>query len=335
MSMKILFIANYKEGVGGISGQVAALQQHLREEGHTADIFSTMGSFWARLKMPGKLYRMIRNYDVVHVHCCSNWGFLPAVLGVRYAKKNNKRTILTYHGGGAERFFSKNKRLISHVLRQTDKNIVLSGFLGTVFDRYQIPYTIVPNIIELDSSAYRKRTRLNPSFICIRTHEKIYNIPCILKAFQLVLEKVPDAKLTLVGGGSLHNEFKQQVQGMGLKSVIFTGRVDNSRIYSLLDQADIMVSAPTVDNMPVSLLEAMNAGLLVISSKVGGVPYMIKDLGNGLLFPSNDHVALAQKMLWALDNQERSLAIVDAAHNEVLKYNWKSIRSKILSIYSE
>ena len=138
-----------------------------------------------------------------------------------------------------------------------------------------------------------------------------------------------------MGGGSLHDELKQLVQEMELKNVVFTGRVDNSLIYSLLDQADIMVSAPTVDNMPVSLLEAMNAGLLVISSKVGGVPYIIRDLENGLLFPSNDHEALAQKMLWALDNQERSLEIVEAAHTEVIKYNWKSIRSDIFTIYSE
>lgn len=334
--MKILFITNYKEGVGGISGQVAALQQHLREEGYTADIFSTRGSFWARLGMPEKMNRLIRNYDVVHIHCCSGWGgFLPAVFGVRYAKKNHKRTILTYHGGGAAYFFGRNKRLIRYFLRQTDQNIVLSGFLGEVFDRYQIPYTIVPNIIELDSSAYRKRTRLNPNFICIRSHEKIYNIPCILQAFKLVLEKDPDAKLTLVGDGSLHDELQQQVREMGLKNVFFTGRVDNSRIYRLLDQADIMVSAPTIDNMPVSLLEAMNAGLLVISSHVGGVPYMVRDMETGLLFPSDDHVALAQRMLWALDNQNRSLAIVDSAHTEVMKYNWKSIRSILLSIYSE
>ncbi len=333
--MKILFIANYKEGVGGISGQVAALQRHLREEGYTADIFSTIGSLGARLRMPRKLNRIIRNYDVVHIHCCSGWGFLPAVLGVCYAKKKDKRTILTYHGGGAEFFFGKHKRLINYFLGQTDQNIVLSGFLGDVFDRYQIPYTIVPNIIELDSSVYRNRTRLNPNFICIRSHEKIYNIPCILQAFKLVLEKVANAKLTLVGDGSLHDELKQQVQEMDLNNVVFTGRVNNTLIYRLLNQADIMVSAPTVDNMPVSLLEAMNAGLLVISSKVGGVPYMIRDLETGLLFPSNDYEGLAQRMIWALDNQERSLAIVDSAHSEVIKYNWKSIRSKLLSIYSE
>ena len=150
-----------------------------------------------------------------------------------------------------------------------------------------------------------------------------------------VLEKDPDAKLTLVGDGSLHDELQQQVLEMGLKNVFFTGRVDNSRIYRLLDQADIMVSAPTIDNMPVSLLEAMNAGLLVISSNVGGVPYMVRDMETGLLFPSDDHVALAQRMLWALDNQERSMTIIDSAHTEVIKYNWKSIRSKIISIYSE
>lgn len=333
--MTILLIANYKEGVGGISGQVAALQRHLREEGHTVDVFSTMGSLGARILMPTKLNRIIRNYDVVHIHCCSGWGFLPAILGVHSARKMKKRTVLTYHGGGALHFFSRYKRLVKFVLLRTDKNIVLSGFLGRVFDKYQIPYTTIPNIIELDSSLYRKRTLLQPNYICIRSHEKIYNIPCILRAFKLLQEKVPDARLTLVGDGSLHTDLMQQSLDMGLNNVVFTGRVDNSHIYDYLDQADIMVSSPTVDNMPVSLLEAMNAGLLVISSNVGGVPYIIKDFENGLLFQTDNEVALVQKMLWAIDNQKDALSIIDSAHKEVINYNWMSIRSKILSVYSE
>ena len=333
--MKILFVANYKEGVGGISGQVAALQQHLREEGHTADIFSTMGTAVARLVLPLRIKSILRNYDIIHIHCCSNWGFLPAVIGVLSAKKMKKRAVLTYHGGGAQNFFKRHKRLVKYVLLRTDKNIVLSGFLGKVFDKYLIPYTIIPNIIDFDCSLYRKRPLLHPNFICIRSHEKIYNIPCILRAFKILQEKVPDAKLTLVGDGSLHAYLKQLVSEMRLNNVAFTGRVDNSFIYDYLNQADIMVSSPTVDNMPVSLLEAMNAGLLVISSNVGGVPYIVRDSENGLLFKTDDEVALAQKMLWALDNQKDALTIVDAAHKDVMNYNWMSIRTKLLSAYSE
>ena len=332
---RILFICNFKPGVGGISGQVEALQRHLKEEGYTADVFSCRGSILKRLSMPFNLFRKVRHYDVAHVHCCSGWGFFPAALGVGIAKIAGKRIILTYHGGGGSSFFAKHKRLVRHYLLRTDANVVLSGFLGDVFDKYRIPYSVIPNIIELDEALYRKRIMLKPDFICIRSHEEIYNIPCIFRAFKRVQEMIPSATLTLVGDGSLHDTLISQASSMGLNNVRFTGRVDNSEIYKYLDDADIMLSSPTVDNMPVSLLEAMNAGLLVISSKVGGVPYMIENGRTGFLFPSNDDSALAQCMLRALENIQDSLDMMEAAHNEVKKYSWANVREPLLSLYQE
>lgn len=331
--IRVLFVCNFKPGVGGISGQVEALQRHLVEEGHTADVFSCRGSAMKRLLMPFTLFQKLRHYDVAHIHCCSGWGFLPAVLGVGIARIARKRTILTYHGGGGSTFFAKHERLVKHYLMHTDANVVLSGFLGNVFDKYRIPYSIIPNIIELDETLYRKRLTLKPDFICIRSHEEIYNIPCILRGFKRVQERIPNATLTLVGDGSLHDTLVAQASRMGLDNVRFTGRVANSEIYNYLNKTDIMLSSPTVDNMPVSLLEAMNAGLLVISSNVGGVPYMIDNGRTGFLFPSNDDSALANCMLRALENIQDALCIMEAAHHEVKKYSWPNVREPLLSLY--
>ena len=330
---RVLLICNFKPGVGGISGQVEALQRHLVEEGYVADVFSCRGSLVKRLLMPFSLFQKIRHYDVAHIHCCSGSGFFPAVLGVGIARIARKRIVLTYHGGGGSSFFAKHERLVKHYLMRTDANIVLSGFLGDVFDKYRIPYFIIPNIIELDETLYRNRRTVKPDFICIRSHEEIYNIPCIFRAFKQVQEKIPNATLTLVGDGSLHETLISQASGMGLDNVRFTGRVNNSEIYNYLNNSDILLSSPTVDNMPVSILEAMNAGLLVISSKVGGVPYMIENEKNGLLFPSNDNCALAKCMLHALENIQDTLRIMEAAHNEVKKYSWESVREPLLSLY--
>lgn len=89
--------------------------------------------------------------------------------------------------------------------------------------------------------------------------------------------------------------------------------------------------------MPVSLLEAMNAGLLVISSNVGGVPYMIEHGRTGLLFDSfQDSVVsdqMAEQIIWALEHQKESAAMIDAAHGEVKKYSWNEIRKQLLSLY--
>jgi glycosyltransferase involved in cell wall biosynthesis len=125
----------------------------------------------------------------------------------------------------------------------------------------------------------------------------------------------------------------QMAEELGLQNVTFTGRVANEDIYTYLDRADIMLSAPTVDNMPVSLLEAMNAGLLVISSKVGGVPYMVKNNSTGLLFDSDDSDALAGKMLWAIDNQTISRTITLQAHKAVSRYRWENIKEQLYKAY--
>ena len=345
--MRVLLICNYKPGVGGISGQVELLQKHLRSEGHTADIFSTKASPLRRLLLPLKLHRVARFYDVLHIHCCSGWGFLPAVVGVSMGRQLKKRIVLTYHGGGGERFFDKHPCLVKHYLTRTDTNIVLSGFLAKIFDKHHLPYTIIPNIIELDDKQFRLRETMKPNFICTRAHEPLYNIPCILRAFQKVLTELPEATLTLVGDGSQHEALIQMVKDMGLQNITFTGKVDNHEIYHYLDQADIFLSAPTIDNMPVSVLEAMNAGLLVISSRVGGVPYVVKDYdydhddgcdndcGMGLLFESDNDVELAKKMLWAVEDKTMTKAITVAAHKAVQQYRWEYIKDKLYTTYNQ
>ena len=330
---KILFVTNFRPGVGGISGQVEILQKMLRKEGYTAEIFNTKASVWKRMWMIPKLRRTARGFDVLHVHCCSGWGFLPAVLGIKAGKQLGKRVVLTYHGGGGASFFDKHPRLVRKYLTCTDANIVLSGFLAEVFEKHQLANTIIPNIIELDESLFRQRETVQPKFICVRSHEDLYNIPCILRAFQMVQARVSEASLTLVGDGSQHERLIQQADEMGLKNVVFTGRVHNYQIYDYLDQADIMLSAPKVDNMPVSLIEAMNAGLLIISSNVGGVPYMVEHGRTGLLFASDDDMAMAEQMLWALFHQDECLQIIKNAKEEVKKYSWEVIGQQIKTLY--
>lgn len=339
--MNVLLICNYKPGVGGISGQVEILQRKLRSEGHTADIFSTKASVLQRLLIPFRLFSVAKHYDVLHIHCCSGWGFLPAIVGVTVGRWRKNRIVLTFHGGGGERFFDKHSHLVRHYLTRTDVNIVLSGFLAKVFDKHHLPYTIIPNIIELNEKQYRLRETLQPHYICTRSHEPLYNIPCILRALQKVLTKLPDATLTLVGDGSQHAALIQMVKDMGLQNVTFTGKVDNQEIYHYLDQADIFLSAPTIDNMPVSVLEAMNAGLLIISSRVGGVPYVVKDYdddhgcGTGLLFESDNDVELAKKMLWAVEDKTMTKAITMAAHKAVQQYRWENIKDKLYTTYNQ
>lgn len=332
--MKVLFVTNFKPGRGGISGQVEFLDKYLKQEGIETSIFSTKGSPFYRLKAFFELKKVSKEYDVIHAHGCSGTGMIPIVFSVIAGRRNKKRVVATYHGGEAGTFFRKHSRFVKKYLTKTNANIVLSGFLAKVFDDYQIPYMVIPNIVELDANAFRERETIEAKFVSVRTLSPLYNIECIIKAFEIVKGKLPDANLTIVGDGPSRQKLEQMVADNNIKDVTFSGRVPNSDIYKYLDDSDVMLSSPRIDNMPVSILEAFNAGLLVISSNVGGVPYMIEDGRNGLLFKSDNHEMLAGKMLEAIENAEKSKEMIRNAKNCVSDYSWEKVRDKLFKAYN-
>lgn len=334
--MKILIITKFVDSAGGISGQVALLKKHLQEEGHTTDIFNTKGNIAKRIAYFHELHKVAQVYDVLHIHCCSYFGFYPAILGVEVGRRLGKRIVCTYHGGGAEHFFSRFTWLVRHYLKRTDANIVLSGFLARVFNQCRLPYTVIPNMLEQKTTASIsdiQRTEVRPRFISVRTLEPIYNIECILRAFAIVRQHIPQATLDVLSDGSCRPRLEQYVAKNGIGGVTFVGRVANNEIDTYLQRNDIFISMPHVDNQPMSVLEAWRNGLLVISSNVGGVPYMVEDGKTGILVESDNELQLAYKMSEAVEKPDKTLAIMKNGNAHLACYSWERIREQILKTY--
>lgn len=332
--MRILIVANYNDKNGGISGQVTLLAKHLREDGFDVEIFSTKASPIKRISFFSSLEKTARDYDVIHVHCCSYLGFYPAILACHVAKKLNKRLVLTYHGGGGEKFFKKWDWAVRRYMNATDENIVLSGFLAEIFKKFGYKYRIIPNILGQKDEIRFRRSDVNPKFISVRSHEPIYNIECILRAFKIVKDSLPEATLDVLADGSLRKKLEQYVIDENIKDVKFVGKVPNSEIGEYLQRNDIFISMPRIDNQPMSVLEAWRYGLLVISSNVGGVPYLVDDNKAGILVPSDDSESLAKAMIQAVEESDKSLSIMRNGTENLKEYSWSNIRNKIMSVYS-
>lgn len=329
---RILIIANYTPSFGGISGQVEVLRHCLCRERIKNSIFSLRGNAFKRIIYFSRLLCVARNYDVLHIHGCSWRGFLPIIMGVIAGGLWKKRIIITYHGGDADKYFAKKSRFVKRWLLRADKVIVLNGYLEKVFDKYHIPCVVIPNIVELNEPIQRKEHE-GIQFISVRHLRSLYNIPCVLNAYHKVKQQYPQCSLTILGQGPQREELEQMVQDLHILDVDFVGQVPNTEIMRYLSESDIMLSAPHVDNMPVSVLEAMNAGVLVISSRVGGVPYMIEEGKTGLFFTDDNADELAEKMIWAIEHPEERAAMVVRAQKDVQKYTWKNIRSQLLQLY--
>lgn len=330
---RVLFICNYEAGSGGISVQAGLLNRLIKEDGYESDIFTTKGSLIFRVLQIFKLLMIGGEYDVFHIHGCSYRGFFPIVVGVLVGKILRKKIIVTYHGGDAALYFAKSPGFVRFFLCRTDVNIVLSGYLGSVFEAHNLPYIIIPNIIDFDKSEFEIRDEIQPQFISVRSLHELYNIQCIIDAFANVKSHYPTASLTIIGDGPQKSYLEKKVLDLNLKDVKFIGQVDNNAIYSYLKKADIFLSAPKIDNQPVSILEAFNAGLLVISSRVGGVPYMIEHAVNGYLFESENVNELAAKMMLAVTDQQQSKQLIINAYKSLDLYKWGSVKTKLFELY--
>ncbi len=124
-----------------------------------------------------------------------------------------------------------------------------------------------------------------------------------LRAFALLRRELPGATWHIVGDGPLRPHLEALRQQLSLAdSVLLHGTLPHPEARRVLDQAHILV-APSVtaqdgdqEGIPVVIMEAMAAGLPVVSTRHSGIPELVEDGVTGLLVPERDPEALAQAL---------------------------------------
>ncbi len=100
----------------------------------------------------------------------------------------------------------------------------------------------------------------------------------------------------------------------------------------LYDAADVFVNASSIDNQPVSLLEAFAAGLPVVSTTPGGIVDMVRDGETGLAVPVADPAAMARAVEALLDDPDRARGLARRARGEVAAYSWSGVRESWMEV---
>jgi glycosyltransferase involved in cell wall biosynthesis len=241
--------------------------------------------------------------------------------------------ILNYHSGEAPDHLRRSALARRVMRRWVDLNVVPSTFLRDVLASFGIPAQVVTNTIDLRRFAYRSRDPLRPRILSTRNFEPLYNVPALLRAFARIQALRPDATLTLVGAGSQDAALRALAAELNLRDVTFAGRVPPSEIHRYYADADIYVQAPSIDNMPLSVLEAFASGLPVVSTNVGGVPAMLTDGVHGLLAPPDDHQAVAAHVIALLESPAFARQLAAAAVGTCALYEWPVARKGWLAAY--
>ncbi len=273
--------------------------------------------------------------DVLHIFAAAYSSFyLTPSPAIMLARLIGKKTVLNYHDGQAEDHLA-NWPLARRVIGQVDAIAVPSEFLVDVFAQFGIQALAIYNIVDSSRFQFRERSEPRPVFLHNRGMEELYNIPCTLRAFALVQQQYPEASLTLSHGGSKRGELETMAAAMGLRNVQFIGFVSQEGTPAVYANADIYLTSPNIDNMPLSLLECFAAGLPVVASNVGGIPYILKDGETGLLFEKDDSEAMAACIFRLLKEKDLAERLTRNARKECAKYRGKEITRKWMQLYEE
>jgi glycosyltransferase involved in cell wall biosynthesis len=214
---------------------------------------------------------------------------------------------------------------------------VPSGFLQAVFGRFGMSATVLPNIIDLTRFSPRgARDPISAHVIVARNLEPLYDNTSAIRAFQQVQHVLPHARLTIAGSGPEAASLQALVTALGLdKYVTFTGRLDRDAMARLFRDADVMLNPSLADNMPNSVLEAMASGVPVVSTNVGGVPYLVEDGKTALLVPAADPPALASATLRLLQDEQLWASLQQAGLVQVQRYTWANVAPVLGSLYRQ
>lgn len=274
--------------------------------------------------------------DVVHVYSASYISYLLSVLPVIVVGKlYGKRVLLNYHSGEAADHLSKWRRTAIPFIRKADLIVVPSGYLVDVFARFGLTARPIFNVVELEVFRYRERSPIKPRFFTSRLHEPLYNVPCVLRAFQLIQRRFADASLVVAGDGWMRPQLEQLANELGVRNTTFVGRVPWGDMPDVYDAADIYLTATNIDNMPGSVIECLSCGLPVVTTEAGGVPYIVTNEETALIVPLDDHNAMAASAIRLLENDALAVQLGRNGREACVKFTWPAVRDAWLEAYTD
>jgi len=287
------------------------------------------------------VWKLAGKVDVIHLMANSGWSwqlFSAPVLWTGWFRKTP--VIVNYRGGEAKTYFEKSFKWVKPSLGKAREIVVPSGYLEKVFGDFGVTTRVVPNIINLDRfKPVDQNTKKAPNqgfkLIITRNLEAIYGIETAIKALAIARQHVPGIFLAIAGTGPQQAQLEQLAKQLDIHGVVsFVGRLDAEQIVDFYQSADVMLNPTTVDNMPNSVLESLASGVPVVTTNVGGIPYIVEQDETALMVAVGDAKAMADEIVRLYQEPETRKKLIENGLNAVQPYAWPQVKGQWLSLYN-
>ncbi|HSV44427.1 MAG TPA: glycosyltransferase family 4 protein, partial [Ramlibacter sp.] len=282
------------------------------------------------------LWRVAGSCGVMHVMANSGWSWhLFAVPAIWIGRMRGVPVVVNYRGGEAGEFLARSHGAVRASMSHVAKLIVPSAFLQGVFGRFDMQAEIVPNVVDLARFRAREARHTDSQHLVVaRNLEPIYDNETALRAFLAVQKRFPQARLTIAGTGPEEASLRALAAALGIADAVrFAGRLDRDAMAALYREADLTLNASLADNMPNSVLESLASGVPVVSTNVGGVPFLLQDEVTALLVPPADPVAMGAACVRLLEDGALWSRLAEAGSAEVQRYTWARVAPLLSKAY--
>jgi len=238
--------------------------------------------------------------------------FFPAYLWAR-----DKLVVRVHHVARREVFMLKSgiinpvaTYILEEFLRSYDGSRIIVDSNSTkkrIWNLVKNPdkmHVIPPGIERPSKPVTPIEKRISGQVVCICRMVRSKGVDYLLKAWKLVETKHPEAKLIIAGKGPQEKEFRILADNLKLKNCKFLGFISDKRKEHLLDTSMIYILPTLIEGLPLGILEAMTHNIPIITTNTWGTKDLIEDNINGLLVPPRNHIALADAIVYLLENPD-------------------------------
>ena len=325
---KILYLGNQLSHKGLNKTTIDTLSELLVQEGFELKTASSISNPFFRLLDMLLAVIKHRYIDYVLIDTYSTTAFWYAFLVSQLARSLKIKYIPILHGGNLPYRIKKNPKLARLLFDNAYVNIAPSNYLKQEFEKQGFQnLQYIPNTIEIANYAFRERNNLQPKLLWVRAFASIYNPKMTIDVLKGLQKKYPNAELCMVGpdkDGTLA-QTKDYANQLGV-TVTFTGGLSKDEWIRLSENYDCFLNTTNFDNTPVSVIEAMALGLPVISTQVGGIPFLLEHQKNAFLVDANDASAMITAIEDLLQNPELSREITFQARKKVESFDWQHLK---------
>lgn len=270
-----------------------------------------------------------QNYASAIVNVFSGAAFRWAEASCWVLRRCGKPYLLALHGGSLPDFCRSHAHRARSLLASAAGVYAPSGYLKAGLSDYCKNIRVLPNGIDLEQFEYTHRPTIRPNMVWVRAFHSIYNPDLAVRVLHLIKQRHSDATLTMIGrdkqDGSL-DSVRQLSRELGVASdVNVVGAVNKADIPKWLSRTDILLNTTNVDNTPLSVLEAMACGLCVVTTRVGGIPYLLEHDSDALLVPPNDAAAMARSVERLLTEPGLAARLSMRGQEKAQQFDWSKV----------